>query len=109
MWEEVVEKAVDVKTKTSLQPLSRTREINFKYPKNYKPLARKTTTRPIESIGIKTKSSLIISLLLIQVSLKPKLPIKTSVIKKTVEEIILLLGLTLIRLQKRTKTKTRRI
>ena len=38
---EIVEKSIDIKTKVSLQPLFRTREIDFRYPKNDRPSAKK--------------------------------------------------------------------
>ncbi len=41
MSNKVVEKAVDVKAKANLQPLSRTREIDFRYPRDYKLLVKK--------------------------------------------------------------------
>lgn len=41
MWEKVVEKTVNVEIKASLQLFSGTREINFKYPKGYRPLSKK--------------------------------------------------------------------
>lgn len=34
---EVVEKAVNIKIKPSLQPPSKTRKIDFRYPKGYRP------------------------------------------------------------------------
>lgn len=37
----MIEKAIDVKAKTSLQPASETRKIDFKYLKNYRLLAKK--------------------------------------------------------------------
>lgn len=41
MWGEVVKKAINTKAKTSLQPSSRTRKIDFKCPKGYKLSAKK--------------------------------------------------------------------
>ena len=41
LWEEVIEKAVNAEAKASLQPLSKIREINFRYPKGNKLLAKK--------------------------------------------------------------------
>lgn len=41
MWDKVVEKAINTEIKTSLQPSSRTREINSRCPKNHRPLAKK--------------------------------------------------------------------
>ena len=40
-WDKIVEKAVDVKAKASLQLPSGTREINSKCPKKYRPLVKK--------------------------------------------------------------------
>ena len=40
-WDEVVEKAVNVKVKASLQPLSKTKEINSRYSKSYRPSTKK--------------------------------------------------------------------
>lgn len=37
----MIEKAVDTKAKVSLQPSSRSREIDFRYPKSYRPSAKK--------------------------------------------------------------------
>lgn len=41
MWEEVVEKAIDIKEKASLQPPSKIKEIDSKCPKDYKPSIKK--------------------------------------------------------------------
>ncbi len=41
MWDEIIEKAVNAEVKTSLQPLSRTKEIDFRYPKSYKPSVKR--------------------------------------------------------------------
>ncbi len=41
IWEDVVEKTVNAKAKASLQSLSGTEEINSRYPKSYKPSAKK--------------------------------------------------------------------
>lgn len=41
MWKEVIKKAIDVETKTSLQLLSGTRKIDSRCPKNYKLLVKK--------------------------------------------------------------------
>ncbi len=41
MWEEEVEKVVDVEVKTSLQPPSGIREIDFRCPKSYRPSIKK--------------------------------------------------------------------
>ena len=41
MCDKVVEKIVNAKAKASLQLPSRIREINFRYPKRYKPLVKK--------------------------------------------------------------------
>ncbi len=40
MWEEIVEKTVDIEAKASLQPLSRKREIDFKCPKSYRSIKK---------------------------------------------------------------------
>lgn len=37
----MVEKAIDVEVRASLQPLSGTREVDFRCPKGYKPSAKK--------------------------------------------------------------------
>ncbi len=41
MWDKVVEKTVNTKAKANLQPLSRTREIDSRYPKRYRPSVKK--------------------------------------------------------------------
>ena len=41
MWEEILEKAVNVKAKASLQPLLGTRKIDSRYLKGYRPSAKK--------------------------------------------------------------------
>ena len=37
----MVEKAVNIEAKASLQPLSKIRKIDSKYPKDYRPLVKK--------------------------------------------------------------------
>ena len=41
MWDKIVEKAINAEVKTSLQLLSKTKEINYRYPKGYQPSAKK--------------------------------------------------------------------
>ncbi len=41
MWDEVVEKAVNVEAKAGLQPPSGTKEIDFRCPKGYRPSVKK--------------------------------------------------------------------
>ncbi len=41
MWNEVVEKAVNIEVKASLSSPSMTREINSRCPKGYRPLVKK--------------------------------------------------------------------
>lgn len=63
--------------------------------------------KPIRSIEMKIRLSSTILLLLIQISLKlrPRPPRKTNTTKKTIKEIIQLLELTPLRLQKKIKTR----
>lgn len=70
----MVEKTIDAEIKARLQPPSGTWEIDFKYPKSYRPSAKNVKTRQIKRIGIRTKIGLspTISLLLIQIKLKPR-------------------------------------
>lgn len=68
---------------------------------------KKRKMRPIESIGIKIKLSPIISLLLIQVSFRPKFPKKINATKKIVEEAIQPLESMSLKLQIRTRIKLR--
>ena len=89
MWEKIVEKAIDIEAKASLQALSETKEINSRCLKGYRPLAKKKKTKPVKSIEIeiKTRLSPIIPCLLTRVSLKPRLSKKTSIIKTAKEAI----------------------
>ena len=41
LWKEMVEKAIDIKVKASLQSPFGIRKINSKYPKGYKPSVKK--------------------------------------------------------------------
>lgn len=41
LWKEVIEKAVNIEIKASLQPSSKTKEIESRYPKSYRLLAKK--------------------------------------------------------------------
>ncbi len=41
IWNKVIEKAINVEVKTSLQSLSGTKEINSKYPRGYRSLVKK--------------------------------------------------------------------
>ncbi len=41
MWKEVIKKVDDIKAKVNLQPPFYIRKINFKYPKGYRPTAKK--------------------------------------------------------------------
>ncbi len=48
-----MEKFVNIKAKTSLQLLSKTKEIDFRYPKYYKPVKKKTKSTGIIKLEIK--------------------------------------------------------
>lgn len=54
----MVEKAVNIEAKGSLQPLSKTGEIDFRCPKSYRPLAKKDRDKVTWEYqdGDKTKS-----------------------------------------------------
>ncbi len=41
VWDKVVEKAIDVEVKVSLQSPSKIREINFRCPRDYRPSVKK--------------------------------------------------------------------
>ena len=41
MWDKIIEKAVNIEAKTSLQLPFGTKKINSKYPKGYRPLVKK--------------------------------------------------------------------
>lgn len=45
MWKEVVKKLINIGGKTSLQPFSETRKIDFKCSKNYKPSVKKNKNK----------------------------------------------------------------
>ena len=97
----MVEKTINTETKANLQPPSRTREIDSKYPKGYKLLATKKKTMSIASIKIETRTKLSITLLLLtQVSLRFRLSRKTNIIK-AIEEVIQLLELIPLKLPKK--------
>lgn len=69
----------------------------------------RTKTKPIENIGIEIKLSPTIFLLLIQVSFKPRLrpTKKRNATKKIIKEITQPLESILLRLQKKTRIRTR--
>ncbi len=46
VWKELVEKAGDTKAKANLQPLFYVKEIDSRYPKGYRPLAKKDKKNP---------------------------------------------------------------
>ncbi len=48
MWDKMVENAINVKAKTSLQPPSRTKEIDSKYLRSYKLLVKKNKDKVIK-------------------------------------------------------------
>ena len=80
----MIEKAVDIKIKTSLQSPFKTKKIDFRYSKDYKLLAKKKM-KSIKSIEIETKTKIRLSpttpCLLTRISLKLRLLRKTNVIK----------------------------
>lgn len=103
----MIEKTVNTEVKTSLQPPFGTREIGSRCPKGYRPLAKKDKDKINQEYQDRDKINLIILLLLIQVSLRPKHPKRINVIKEAIKDAIQLLGSTLLRLQKKTKTRIR--
>lgn len=48
LWKEVVKKAVNAKVKTSLQIPSKTTKIDSRYPKGYRPSAKKNNEESIQ-------------------------------------------------------------
>lgn len=56
MYKKVIEKAVNIKVKTSLQPPSEIKKIDFKCLKGYKP-AKNKKTKPIRITKIEIKIS----------------------------------------------------
>lgn len=55
LWKEVVEKASNVEVKASLQLSSKTREINSRCPKGYRPLAKKEKNKANQEHGDKDR------------------------------------------------------
>ncbi len=45
MWEEVAKKTVNVEVKASLEPSFRTKKIDSRYPKGYKPSVKKNNDK----------------------------------------------------------------
>ena len=101
----MVKKAVDVEIKANLQPPSGTKEIDFKYLKNYKSSAKKKKIKPVKSIGLKTiiRQSLTTLCLLIQVSLRPQ-PLKKKR-HKSRQESHLVTGVNATEVAKKNKDK----
>lgn len=89
LLEEVIEKAINAEAKTSLQPLSGTREIGSRCPKGYRLLPKKKKTKLVESIriGAKIKLSPTTFRLLTRVSPRPR-SIRKINFMKAIEEII---------------------
>lgn len=56
MWKKVVEKVINVKVKASLQPPFKTKEIDSRYPKSYKPLAKKDKNEANQEHGDRDKN-----------------------------------------------------
>ena len=56
LWEEVVKKAVNVKAKASLQPLSKTREIEFKFLKSFNLSAEKYKDKAMQKYWDRDKA-----------------------------------------------------
>lgn len=102
-----MEKAVNIKAKTSFQPPLGIRKINSKCPKSYRP-TKKIRTKSIENIGIKTRLSLPTTLLaLIEVNLRPKPPKKINVTKETIAKVTQLIELILLKWQRKIRIRLR--
>lgn len=106
MWEEGVEKAIDVEAKVRLQPPSRTRKIDSRCRKSYRPSSKKEKDKVSQKhqIEIKTKLSPTTPRLLTQVYIKSRSPRKTNVMEAFIGAIQSL-GSISLRLPRKIKIK----